>query len=227
MKKSPFRSSSSNQEGFGIERNNKRKPSKKRSTKRKKPVAKKQGTSIARKTEDKDLIVQNFGDNVFAGIKTKANPEGNADLGSGNKAPQQITYEVNPDGSYRQIVSTKGYYDSNLGEYIPDNVVIGEGMNIMDTRLVNPVTGMPVGEELFGDNPGNYFGTYQGAMEGPVFQSFSGSPMDMREIARQEALKKLEQGNKNVSFQPPYQLAAIKLFDTLKEAKKQGNFTKE
>ena len=100
---------------------------------------------------------------------------------------KQVTYEVNPDGTYTEIIATKGYYDQNLGEYVPDSVTINEGMNIMDPRLINPVTGVPIGQELFQGNPGNYFGTYQGAMEGPVFQSFSGSPMDITEIARQKA----------------------------------------
>jgi len=140
MKKSPFRNSSSNQEGFGIERNNKRKPSKKRATKRKKPVAKKQGTSIARKTADKDLIVQNFGDDVFAGTSRIVNPDG----GFANKAGETVTYQVFPDGTYREIISTDAYYDKNLGEMIGENVTINEGMNIMDPRLVNPITGMPV-----------------------------------------------------------------------------------
>jgi len=64
-------------------------------------------------------------------------------------------------------------------------------------------------------------------MEGPVFQSFSGSPMDITEIARQKALAKMDQGETGVDFRPPYQLATIQLNNALKEAKKQGNFTKE
>lgn len=222
MKKSPFRNSSSNQEGFGIERNNKRKPSKKRATKRKKPVAKKQGTSIARKTADKDLIVQNFGDDVFAGTSRIVNPDG----GFANKAGEKVTYQVFPDGTYREIISTDAYYDKNLGEMIGENVTINEGMNIMDPRLVNPITGMPIGQELFQDNPGNYFGTYQGPMEGPVFQSFSGAPYVLSEKTIQEALEREEQGG-DYDGRTAEVLANKRFYKALKEAKNQGNFTKE
>ena len=222
MKKSPFRNSSSNQEGFGIERNNKRKSSKKKATKRKKPVAKKQGTSIARKTADKDLIVQNFGDNVFAGTSRIVNPDG----GFANKAGETVTYEVFPDGTYREITSTDAFYDKNLGEMIGENITINEGMNIMDPRLVNPVTGMPIGQELFQDNPGNYFGTYQGPMEGPVFQSFSGAPYVLSEKTIQEALEREEQGGE-YDGRTAEVLANKRFNKALREAKKQGNFTKE
>lgn len=222
MKKSPFRNSSSNQEGFGIERNNKRKSSKKRATKRKKPVAKKQGTSMARKTADKDFIVQNFGDDVFSGTFRVVNPDG----GFANKAGEMVTYQVFPDGSYKQIISTDSYYDKNLDRFVDENVTINEGMNIMDPRNINPVTGMSIGQELFGDNPGNYFGTYQGAMEGPVFQSFSGAPYVLSDITRQEALKRVEQGGDFDGRTAEY-LANKRFHKALKEAKKQGNFKKE
>ena len=222
MKKSPFRNSSSNQEGFGIERNNKRKSSNKKSKKRKKPVAKKQGTSIARKTADKDLIVQNFGDDVFAGTSRIVNPDG----GFANKAGETVTYQVFPDGTYREIISTDAYYDKDLGKMIGENVTINEGMNIMDPRLVNPITGMPIGQELFQDNPGNYFGTYQGPMEGPVFQSFSGAPYVLSEKTIQEALEREEQGGE-YDGRTAEVLANKRFNKALKEAKKQGNFTKE
>ena len=128
MKKSPFRNSSSNQEGFGIERNNKRKSSKKKATKRKKPVAKKQGetakqgfsvnpsdkdksyniqgTAIGQKTNKPfGVTVQNYtDDDVFAGTYRIMNPND----GLLNRAGELVTYQVNPDGSYTQITESRG-----------------------------------------------------------------------------------------------------------------------
>ena len=110
----------------------------------------------------------------------------------------------------------------------------------MDPTLVNPVTGMPIGQELFGDNVGTYFPTYQGVKEGPVFQAFSGPEYELDDLVAREQ-EEIYQTNRaakkegtydgkpayETEYKAPTTIANIRFNKALKEAKKQGNFTKE